>query len=67
MAVNIEKGDIGFEGGAWSWFQSFRDRAMAKVDTGQNLGYCVQLLGSLLGVLWDYFRLTFGYKQGSGF
>lgn len=66
VAVNIDHEDFGSEDGAWSWFQSFTDRTLVKVDTGQNLKYCVQVLESLLGALWDIVRSMFGYKNGFG-
>ena len=67
MAVNLENEDLGSGGGSWSWVQLFRDRAMVKVDTGQNLKYCVQVFGAFFGALWDIVRSMFGYKEGFGF
>lgn len=66
MAVNLEDEDFGFEERAWSWFELFGDPATLKVDTGQNIRYCVQVFGSLLGALWDIVRSMFGYKEGFG-
>lgn len=66
MAVNIENNDIGPEAGAWSWFESLRDRVIVKVDTGQNLMYCVQVLGLFLGALWDMVCSMLGYKERFG-
>jgi hypothetical protein len=66
MAVNLESEDFGLEARARSWFELFRDPAMVKVDTGQNIWYCVQVLESLLGALWDIIRSMFGYKEGFG-
>ena len=66
LAVNIEDKHLGSEQGAWSWFQSIRDRATVKVDTGQNIQYCVQVFGWLLGALRDILRSIFGYKEGFG-
>lgn len=66
VAVNIDHEDFESEDGVWSWFQSFTDRNLVKVDTGQILKYCVQVLESLLGALWDIVRSMFGYQDGFG-
>jgi hypothetical protein len=66
MAVNIGDDALGSGRGAWLWFESFRDIPIVKIDTGQNLRYCVQVLGSLLRALWDIVRSMFGYKEGFG-
>jgi hypothetical protein len=66
MAVNIRDDALESERGAWFWFEPFRNIATIKVDTGQNLRYRVQVLGSLLRALWDIIQSMFGYKEGFG-
>jgi hypothetical protein len=67
MAVNICDDAPESGPGAWFWFEPFRNIATIKIDTGQNLRYSVQVIGSLLRALWDIVRSMFGYKEGFGF
>jgi hypothetical protein len=61
MAVNLEKEAPKSRSGAW--FQEFVDSVIVKVDTGQNLRYCVQVLRTLVGFCWEVIRSMFGYKE----
>jgi len=66
MEVNLNDEERRSERRDSPWFESFRDKAIVKVDTGENLRYCVQVFGSLLRALWNIVRSMFGYKEGFG-
>jgi len=61
MAVNLEKEDLGSRSDGW--FQAFVDGVVVKVDTGQNLRYCVQVFKALFEYCWEVMRSMFGYKE----
>lgn len=58
MAVNLEEEDLASKPG--SWLLAIVNSTVAKMDTGQNLRYCVQVLGALLGAFWHVVRSMFG-------
>jgi hypothetical protein len=56
MEVNIENEDLGSKIG--TWFQMFVDCAVAKLDTGQKLRFCVAISVRVLRTLGGLCRDT---------
>ena len=61
MAVNLEEEDLESKSGGW--IQAIVDGVVVKVDTGQNLRFCVQVFRILFGYCWEVVRSVFGYKE----
>ena len=65
MAVNL--GTDSFELRSREWLGYLLDLGIVKVDTGQNLRYCVQVMRVWFGFCWQAIRAALGSKERFSF